>query len=414
MGASVSNGPNLRGRSAADAPGATGSLTSWLLERFCAGLRPSPMEVVLWNGTRVALSDQPPLLTVRVNHPRALRRVFWNPVDRLAEAYRRGDIDLEGDIAAAAEAVFRRPEEAGTVAPPADPHLAPGAVLRRASRNARHHYDVGNEFYRLWLDEELLYTCAYFETPEVTLEQAQIAKMEHVCRKVRLRPGDRVVEAGCGWGSFALYMARTHGVHVTACTVSKEQAAYARARCAKEGLEDRVTFLEDDFRNVAGRFDVVVSIGMLEHVGRKNYAGLGRWIHDRLDPVRGRGLLHFIGRSHPRPLDPWIRRHIFPGAYPPGLSEVMARVLEPWDIAVTDVENLRPHYAKTLEHWNRRFEAHVDTIRTMYDDAFVRTWRLYLAGSQAAFASGWLQLFQVAFGNRSDDGQPWTRRALYA
>ena len=182
----------------------------------------------------------------------------------------------------------------------------------------------------------MAYTCAYFPTPGATLEDAQIAKMDRVCRKLALRPGERVLEAGCGWGGLALHMARHYGVTVRALNVSADQIAYARERLRAERLGDRVEFVEDDYRHVRGQFDVFVSVGMLEHVGAADYSTLGAVI-DRTLTDRGRGLLHFIGRNRPSPLNPWIRRRIFPGAYPPALAEVCDRVLGPWDLSVTDV-----------------------------------------------------------------------------
>ena len=175
------------------------------------------------------------------------------------------------------------------------------------------------------------------------------------------------------------------------------------------GLADRVEFVEDDYRKVRGEYDAFVSVGMLEHVGLADYPTLGGVI-DRSLTERGRGLLHFIGRNRPGPLNPWIRKRIFPGAYPPTLPEVFENVLEPWDLSVLDVENLRLHYAATLEHWRRRFDAAADEVAKMFDDAFVRAWRLYLAGSQAAFATGTMQLFQVVFARGASNAIPWTRQ----
>ena len=178
--------------------------------------------------------------------------------------------------------------------------------------------------------------------------------MALVSRKLRLKPGERVVEAGCGWGSLALFMAREHGVHVTAFNISREQIAYAREQARAQGLSDRVEFIEDDYRNVRGACDAFVSVGMLEHVGLPDYATLGD-VMDRVLTDDGRGLLHFIGRNRPAPLNPWIAKRIFPGAYPPTLVEVFERILQPLGFSVLDVENIRLHYAKTLEHWRERF-----------------------------------------------------------
>jgi cyclopropane-fatty-acyl-phospholipid synthase len=217
-----------------------------------------------------------------------------------------------------------------------------------------------------------------------------------------------VIEAGCGWGSMALFMARHYGVTVRAFNVSAEQISHARGRAKEDGLADRIEFVEDDYRNVRGEYDVFVSVGMLEHVGPASYPALGHVI-DRSLTDHGRGLLHFIGRNRPGPLNPWIRRRVFPGAYPPTLPEVFESVLQPWDLSVLDVENLRPHYAVTLEHWRRRFDDAADRVAAMFDDTFVRAWRLYLAGSQAAFTTGTMQLFQVVFARGASDPIPRAR-----
>jgi cyclopropane-fatty-acyl-phospholipid synthase len=254
----------------------------------------------------------------------------------------------------------------------------------------------------------MTYTCAYFPTPAATLEDAQIAKMDRVCRKLALQPGEHVLEAGCGWGGLALHMARHYGVTVRAVNVSGEQIAYAREQARALRLGDRVEFVEDDYRHVRGQYDAFVSVGMLEHVGAADYPTLGTVI-DRSLTSCGRGLLHFIGRNRPSPLNPWIRKRIFPGAYPPTLAEVCGHVLAPWDLSVTDVENLRLHYVATLEHWRTRFESAADDVAASFDEAFVRAWRLYLAGSQAAFMTGSMQLFQVVFARGRTNAIPWTR-----
>ena len=286
------------------------------------------------------------------------------------------------------------------------------AHTRDDSRDSvRHHYDLGNAFYQLWLDRQLSYTCAYFPSPDMTLEAAQVAKMDHVCRKLRLQPGEKVVEAGCGWGALALHMATRYGVRVQAFNISREQVAYAVERARALGVEGSVEFIEDDYRNIHGRFDAFVSVGMLEHVGRENYHDLGTLIGRLLGPD-GRGLLHSIGHLRPDPLNAWIEKRIFPGAYPPSLRE-MLEVLEPCSFAVLDVENLRLHYALTLQHWLRRFDAARERVAAMYDERFVRAWRLYLCGSQAAFRGGEMQLFQILFARGRSNRVPWTRDYLY-
>jgi cyclopropane-fatty-acyl-phospholipid synthase len=217
-----------------------------------------------------------------------------------------------------------------------------------------------------------------------------------------------VIEAGCGWGSLALLMAKRYGVTVRAFNISSEQLAYARSRAREEGLEGRVEFVEDDYRHIEGACDVFVSIGMLEHVGAPDYPTFGSVI-DRVLPSHGRGLLHFIGRNQPSQLNPWIRKRIFPGAYAPTLREVFEQVFEPHALSVLDVENLRLHYAKTLAHWRERYHRATGAVAAMFDERFVRAWELYLAGSQAAFNTGAMQLFQVVFARGSTNAIPWTR-----
>jgi cyclopropane-fatty-acyl-phospholipid synthase len=318
-----------------------------------------------------------------------------------------GAVEIDGDLVALLEAVYRAQRYS---TPRGWRPWQHSNDVRTAKENVHHHYDLGNDFYRLWLDREMVYTCAYFPAPDATLEDAQVAKMDRVCRKLRLQPGERVVEAGCGWGSLALYMATHYGVTVRAFNISSEQIAHARERAARAGLSDRVEFVDDDYRNLDDGYDVFVSVGMLEHVGRADFPAFGHAI-DRALGRDGRGLLHFIGRNQPAPLNPWIRRRIFPGAYPPALREVAESIFEPRDLSVLDVENLRVHYARTLQEWRRRFHDAAADVTRMCGDEFVRAWDLYLAGSQAAFTTGWMQLFQIVFARGASNRVPWTRAA---
>ena len=284
-------------------------------------------------------------------------------------------------------------------------------TLTRSRHNVHHHYDLGNDFYKLSLDERMVYTCAYYEHPAASLAEAQLAKLEHVSRKLQLRSGQDVIEAGCGWGALAMHMAEHYGVNVKAYNNSHEQVAYARLEAERRGLAKQVEFVEDDYRRVRERCDVFVSVGMLEHVGLRNYRTLGELIDRSLKPD-GIGLIHTIGRSHPRPTDAWIRKRIFPGGHIPSLGEMMA-LFEPFRFTVLDVENLRLHYARTCRTWLENFENVSDQVRDMYDDEFVRSWRLYLAGSSAGFESGTLQLYQVLFAPGRNNDIPWTRQYQY-
>jgi len=295
----------------------------------------------------------------------------------------------------------------GRIRPPASWRQA----LGRATRNARHHYDAGNEFYALWLDERMVYTCAYFETPGMSLEEAQVAKLDLVCRKLRLRPEQRVLELGAGWGALALHMARAYGARVRAFNVAQEQVAWAREQAEKQGLASRVEFVLDDWRNATGRYDAFASVGMLEHVGPGHYAELGRVIDRSLAPD-GLGFVHTIGRSQPHPLNRWIAKRVFPNAHPPALSEMM-RIFEPRDFAVLDVENLRRQYALTAQHWLDRYRANRRLIAERVREETARAFELYLAGTVAAFRSATLSLYQVVFTRARNDAIPWTRADLY-
>jgi cyclopropane-fatty-acyl-phospholipid synthase len=387
------------------APMASTAVDRWALARIQGTVPSARVRFLLWDGFEVpSTSTGTAVGTVVFRNRRALFSWIWNPDLNFGEAYMFGAVELRGDLVSILVEIYRA---LGRSTP--QPWWWQRSNDMTAARETVHrHYDLGNGFYRRWLDREMVYTCAYFPTPDCNLDQAQIAKMDRVCRKLGLAPGEQVIEAGCGWGSLALFMAREYGVTVRAFNVSAEQITYARDRARVEQLADRVEFVEDDYRNVRGTCDAFVSVGMLEHVGVADYRTLGAVI-DRSLNAGGRGLLHFIGRNRPGPLNPWIRKRIFPGAYPPTLPEVFERVLEPSDLSVIDVENLRLHYASTLEHWRRRFDAASAEIATMFDETFVRAWRLYLAGSQAAFVTGSMQLFQVLFARGSSNAIPWTR-----
>jgi len=389
----------------------------WLLQQIFKAIGPAPLRLSFKNGEEISPPGVSPVATVVIHDRRTLARLIIDPEIAFGEAYADGRIEVEGDLAGALEAVYKS-WPSGRADTSSYQRLTSNWMDWRqanslsGSRNNIHsHYDLGNDFYKLWLDPQLVYTCAYFPSPMATLEKAQEAKLDYICRKLQLRAGERVIEAGCGWGALALHMARNYGVSVKAFNISHEQILYARRRAAAEGLNDKVEFVEDDCRNISGKYDVFASVGMLEHVNVTDYARLGEVIHRSVGDS-GRGLLHFIGRSHHGVFSRWIRKRIFPGAYAPTLGEA-TNVFEPHGYAVTDVENLRPHYARTLEHWLERFEESSQQISEMYDPWFQRAWRLYLAGSIAAFRTGTLQLFQISFAGSESRPSSWTRAPLY-
>lgn len=401
------------GRSRDSAEPARFSMDAQLVRILLKSLGEPPVRVSLWNGDSLALGSGGEVAHVRVANRASLLKLIVDPVFQFGECYCDRSIEVEGNLVELLEVLMRGLSDH----PSSARRLIDWWRRRRANtptnarENIHSHYDLGNAFYELWLDPQLAYTCAYFPYPGIPLAEAQIAKMDHICAKLRLRPGETVVEAGCGWGALALHMATRFGVRVRAFNISREQMTWARARARAMGVGDRVEFIEDDYRNIGGRCDAFVSVGMLEHVGRENYRELGSVI-DRMLARDGRGLIHSIGLVRPAPLNAWIERRIFPGAYPPSLRE-MLEVLEQPGFAVLDVENLRLHYALTLKHWLRRFEDARDKVAQMYDERFVRAWRVYLSGSQAAFNSGQMQLFQVLFARQRTNEIPWTRDHLY-
>lgn len=394
------------------------SLAKWLVKTMLIFAGNPPVTAKLWDNSFVEVNEEKNKPILAINDRIALLKLLIEPELYFGDLYSTGRIDFDGDLVKLCEAIYTGIDE------PREKHLWSQIsnwlshrkifnTLSAARDNIYHHYDISNDFYKLWLDKEAMqYTCGYFPDPELTIEEAQVAKLHHICRKLQLQPGEKVVEAGCGWGGLARFMAKHYGVKVKAYNISHAQVEFAREQADKEGLSDKVEYVEDDYRNINGEYDVFVSVGMLEHVGHRHYMTLGDVIQGCLKK-EGRGLVHSIGRVSPKPMNAWIERRIFPGAYPPSLQEMM-NIFEPHNLEVQDVENLRLHYARTLEHWLARFDYNVDTINGMLGEAFVRTWRLYLAGSIAAFTTGELQLFQIMFTRQGYQQLPWSRAYMYA
>lgn len=391
-------------------------IDKWLLQQVLESLGPAPIRLVLRNNNEISVGVASPLATVFIQSHETLAKLMIDPEMAFGDGYAEGRIEIEGDLVRLLEEVYQSMESVharGLYRQLTSKCMEwwQANSLGGSRRNIHRHYDLGNEFYKLWLDPELVYTCAYFRSSSSTLEEAQEAKMDYICRKLRLQAGEKVVEAGCGWGALALYMAQHYGVSVKAFNISHEQIVYAREQAAGRGLSGQVEFIEDDYRNISGKFDAFVSVGMIEHVSVQNYPELGEVIHRSVGDC-GRGLLHFIGKSYQAEFSRWIRKRIFPGAHAPTLMEAMS-ILQPRRYSVLDVENLRFHYAKTLEHWLDRFERSSKPVLEMYGPWFQRAWRLYLAGSIAAFRTGTLQLFQITFAGPKRQSLDWTRDSLY-
>ncbi|HEY5106471.1 MAG TPA: cyclopropane-fatty-acyl-phospholipid synthase family protein [Caulobacteraceae bacterium] len=341
-------------------------------------------------------------VVVRLNRKGALR-IALEPGLGLGEAYMEGDLEFEqGDLWDLLTLVGRNLPERPTTHRNLLVRLKNGLLRRirqtndRAAsrRNVAHHYDLSADLYRRFLDADMQYSCAYFPRPGMSLEEAQAAKKTHLASKLKLRPGLRVLDIGCGWGGMGLTLARDYGVEVTGVTLSEEQFALATRRAEQAGLTERARFALTDYRDVVGTFDRVVSVGMFEHVGAPNYAAFFEQIQGLLSDD-GVAVVHSIGRMDPPgTTDAFIRKYIFPGGYIPSLSQVTSAV-ELAGLWITDIEILRLHYAETLHHWRQRFLADREAIVAIYDERFCRMWEFYLAICELSFRAGTSMVLQL-------------------
>ena len=406
----------------------------------------------LWEGTllklgRAAHHDAPePRYTLICRSPNVVRSmVLGRDPLRMAEAYFRGEIDIEGDFFAAM-ALKDQLESLRVCARDrlrtwfsalrlqtanADGQAQAGECAARQGRrvkgHARHensasiafHYDVSNEFYALWLDEAMVYSCAYFESPEVELAQAQQAKLDHICRKLLLKPGERLLDIGCGWGALVIHAARHYGVHAHGVTLSRHQLAMARQRIIEAGLQDRVTVELLDYRDLQGMavYDKVASVGMFEHVGLKNLPVYFATVQRLLKPAGlflNHGITHFEEGWNKTLSTEFINRYVFPDGQLDTIANVQ-RAMEHADFEIADVESLRPHYALTLRHWVSRLEQNHDPALQHVSESTYRIWRLYMTTCALEFESGEIGVYQVLASKRAAGATslPLTRRHLY-
>ena len=358
-------------------------------------------------------------ISVRFHSRTVLWRLLYNPDLYLGEAYMDGTLTVENDdiygfvelllinLSQQSNALhyhwlarFRRLWRG----------LAQFNPIERARKNVVHHYDLSTDLYALFLDKDRQYSCAYFRGPDDDIEAAQDNKKALIAAKLLLKPGHRVLDIGCGWGGLGLYFAQAHRAHVSGVTLSQEQHQIAEERARKEGFAAEAHFRLQDYRQVSGTFDRIVSVGMFEHVGVPHYQEFFAAIHRMLDE-NGVALLHTIGRADgPGASNPWLAKYIFPGGYSPALSEITT-VIEQSGLYITDIEIWRLHYAETLRVWRERFEAHLDQVRKIYDERFCRMWRYYLVISELAFRHNGHVVFQIQLAKKQN-AVPLTRDYL--
>lgn len=395
------------------------------LERFAQHrmtTAPVPMRLQLWNGVAYDLGPKP-AVTVKVKEPSAVKALVGADFSELGEAFIHEQIDVEGPITEAmraADALVHgsRPNAATWTRL----HRVLGHSRRQDAKAIEHHYDVSNEFYQLWLDRNMAYSCGYFHRDDDTLDSAQIQKFEHICRKLMLAPGERLLDIGCGWGGLIVHAARNHGVHALGITLSHNQFDYVRNRIAREALADRVRVELMDYRDVPEneKFDKIASVGMFEHVGLTNLPVYFRKI-ERLLADDGLVMNHGITTMDPQSravgsgAGAFIDRYVFPHGELPHLS-LAIRALSEQNLEAVDVESLRHHYAKTLGFWVSRLESAQTKARELVGERRYRTWLVYLAGCSHAFHSGWISLHQILAAKASRKGMkplPWTREHQY-
>jgi cyclopropane-fatty-acyl-phospholipid synthase len=379
-----------------------------------------PLRIELWNGQRFDLSDEAPRVTIKVPGPASLRYLMVPSLYNLGKAYVEGAIDVSGramdiinigsELAASSEKVPGRLSRAL--------NLVSNHTKEKDAEAIRYHYDVSNEFYSAFLDPNMVYSCAYFETGEEDLAAAQVRKIDHILNKIGVQQGHSLLDIGCGWGALAIRAAQ-RGARVIGVTLSENQAALARERVERLGLKGQVDIRLQDYRDVDGQFDRITSVGMFEHVGVDNLPEYFGRINKLLAP-NGVVMNHGItttdvdSRSTPYGGGEFIDKYVFPHGELAHLSTVI-KTMQEGGLEVRDVENLRRHYARTCATWSENFENNAERIRTMTDDKHFRIWRVYLAGCAYAFAHDWISLYQIVCGKAGQDPAmiPWSRRYMY-
>ncbi|QGQ99555.1 class I SAM-dependent methyltransferase [Paenibacillus psychroresistens] len=380
--------------------------------QFFKGLKGIPFEVSYWDDSKENFGEGEPRFKLIFREEVSLAKFIKEPVMTFGEGYMNGHIEVEGSL-----------EEMLKLANINHSVFWTKAITRwnkltsigKQKENVQHHYDVGNAFYAIWLDPSMSYSCAYFKTPEDSLEQAQKQKIDHVLRKLQLKSGETLLDIGCGWGGLIIRAALEYGVKAKGITLSEEQYKKVQERIIENGLQGQVEVELISYQELAapatGAYDKISSVGMFEHVGQANYPHFMKAV-DRLLKDQGVAVLHTITHPIEQKPDPWIEKYIFPGGYIPSLREIV-NLLPEYNFHVTDIESLRIHYAMTLDHWADAYDAHEDQVREMYGEKFVRMWRLYLRASASAFRRDGINLHQIVFTKGLNNQLALTRDFLY-
>jgi cyclopropane-fatty-acyl-phospholipid synthase len=397
--------------------------TEMKLNAWSTGVRSKmslPLRVELWDGQHFDLSSEPPRVTIRVPKPSSLRYLLSPSLYNLGRAYVEGALEIRGRAADMIRIGSELSASTGKPARRANPlwRLSPHTRARDAEA-IRYHYDVSNAFYAAWLDPNLVYSCAYFENGDEDLAAAQIKKIDHILRKIELRPGQTLLDIGCGWGALAIRAAQGFGAKCVGITLSENQARLARERVAQAGLDGQVEIRLQDYRDVAGQFDRITSVGMFEHVGTQHLPAYFEKVCALLAPggvVMNHGITStdVAERATPYGGGDFINQYVFPHGELAHLSAVV-KAMQQGGLEVRDVENLRRHYARTCATWTENFESRLDEISQLTDAKRLRIWHVYLAGCAYAFAHDWISLYQIVCGKAGADPaqMPWSRRYMY-
>ena len=369
----------------------------------------------LWDGETVMYGKEPEV-TLRFRSKEGARELLRKGFLGFGESYMAGELEVEGNLQELLRLGFSIEFDKNSLSYGEKMRfllhrLNTQNTMRRVKHNISHHYDLGDDFYALFLDKTMTYSCAYYNTETDSLGQAQVNKYEHICRKLAVKPGEKLLDIGCGWGGMLIYAAQNYGISGLGNTLSRNQFEGVKRRIEELGLNHKIEVVLADYREIEGQFDKFISIGMFEHVGKAFIPVYMRAVSNLLKKG-GIGLLHTIGKDAESRSDGWILKYIFPGGYIPNLAEIVNEMGRA-GFSVVDVENLRFHYGRTLDHWAERYEKNVDKVRNMFDEPFVRMWRLFLNASSAGFKHGSSRLYQILFSNGLNNELPLTRKHLY-